>query len=167
MLSIVLMTGCSMTEQQPGNNDTIADVNKTVPDTTSSVLATVNGEDITSEDVTETKQSLSQKGQQISEEQALEQTINQRLLSQKVKEENVTVSTEEAESTIRAQLAQQNMTLENYKSQLEMQGISYKEELESLKNRMATQKYLKKRRPPMSYSLQASSYSSSQSLPRS
>lgn len=106
-----------------------------------SVIATVNGEEITSDEVSAVQQSLMQQGQQVSEEDALEQAINQELLSQKVQEE-ITVTTEEAESVIEQQIAMQNMTLEDYKQQVEMQGVSYDNELANIQEQIATQNYL-------------------------
>lgn len=149
VLSVILMAGCSTSE--PKDNE--EDYNDFVPDNTnvdniptqpitSNVVAVINGEEIKSEEVSTIQQSLLQQGQQISEEEALEQVINQKVLEQKVQQENIVVSTEEAESAIEQQLAMQGATLDDYKQQIESQGVSYEAELENIKNQIATQNYL-------------------------
>jgi hypothetical protein len=106
------------------------------------VIATVNGEEITTSEVSAIQQSLIQQGQQITEEDALEQVINQKLISQEVEAGDYSVSTEEAESTIEQQLSMQGASLEEYKQQLLEQGIVYEEQLDSIKEELAVQKYL-------------------------
>lgn len=105
-------------------------------------VASVNGEEITSDEVNVIQQSLLQQGQEISEEEALEQAINQEILSQEVQQKEITVTNEETESMIESQLAMQNMTLEDYKQQIEMRGASYDDEIENTKEQIATQNYL-------------------------
>ncbi|MFW5865616.1 MAG: SurA N-terminal domain-containing protein, partial [Nanoarchaeota archaeon] len=105
-------------------------------------LATVNGEEITSEDVSEIQESVFSQGQEIPEEQAIELLVNQKVLEQKAQEEEITVSDEEVESSIEEQLSPQGATLEDYKEQLKAQGISYDEHLEILKKDFATEKFL-------------------------
>jgi hypothetical protein len=109
---------------------------------TGNVIATVNGEKITSEEVEAIQQLFVQQGQQISEEDALEQVINQELISQEMKKGDYSISTEEAESIIKEQIAMQGASLEDYKQQLSQQGISYEEQLDSIKEELAVQKYL-------------------------
>ncbi len=148
VLSVILTAGCSTSEQ----NDNEQDYNDFVPDNTNvddptepitgNVLAVVNGEEIKSEEVTAIQQLFLQQGQQVSEEEALEQVINQKVLEQKVQEENIVVTTEEAESAIEQQLAMQGATLDDYKQQIESQGVSYEAELENIKSQIATQNYL-------------------------
>jgi parvulin-like peptidyl-prolyl isomerase len=106
------------------------------------VIATVNGEEITTSEVSAIQQSFIQQGQQISEEDALEQVINQKLISQEVEAGDYYVSTEEAESTIEQQLSMQGASLEDYKQQISQQGIVYEEQLDSIKEELAVQKYL-------------------------
>jgi parvulin-like peptidyl-prolyl isomerase len=106
------------------------------------VIATVNGEEITTSEVIAIQQLFIQQGQQISEEDALEQVINQKLISQEVEAEDYSVSTEEAESTIEQQLLIQGASLEDYKQQLSQQGIVYEEQIDSIKEELAVQKYL-------------------------
>ncbi|MDD5086321.1 MAG: SurA N-terminal domain-containing protein [Candidatus Nanoarchaeia archaeon] len=149
MLSVIIISGCSA----PETEENMQDYDDIIPDETdnedtpvepktSEVVAVVNGEEIESEEVTAVQQLFSMQGQQVSEEEALEQVINQKVLEQKVQEEGVTVTTEEAESAIEQQLAMQGATLDDYKQQIESQGISYEAELENIKNQIAIQNYL-------------------------
>jgi len=149
VLSVILLAGCSTSEQE----DNTDDYNDFVPDNsdveniptepiTGSVVAIVNDEEIKSEDVAAVQQALLQQGQQISEDDALEQAINQKVLEQKIKQENIVVTTEEAESVIEQQLAMQGATLDDYKQQVESMGSSYEVELENIKNQIATQQFL-------------------------
>jgi multidrug efflux pump subunit AcrA (membrane-fusion protein) len=149
VLSVILMAGCSTSEQE----DNKQDYNDFEPDNngvdniptepiTGNVVATVNDEEIKSEDVVAVQQLLLQQGQQISEDDALEQVINQKVLEQKVQQENIVVTTEEAESLIEQQLAIQGATLDDYKQQVESMGVSYEAELENIKNQIATQQFL-------------------------
>jgi multidrug efflux pump subunit AcrA (membrane-fusion protein) len=149
VLSVILLAGCSTPEQE----DNTQDYNDFVPDNngvdniptepiTGNVVATVNNEEITSEDVAAVQQSLLQQGQQISEDDALEYVINQKVLEQKVQQENIVVTTEEAESALEQQLAMQGSTLDDYKQQVESMGVSYEAELENIKNQIATQQFL-------------------------
>ncbi|MFO7710904.1 MAG: SurA N-terminal domain-containing protein [Candidatus Woesearchaeota archaeon] len=107
---------------------------------TGNVVATVNGEEITSEEVSAIQQTFMQQGQQVSEEQALEQVISQKLLAQEAQEHMPT--NEEAESAIEMQLQQQNATLEQYKQQVQAQGMSYEEQLQRIREDLAIQTYL-------------------------
>jgi multidrug efflux pump subunit AcrA (membrane-fusion protein) len=150
VLSVILLAGCSTSEQEDNtqdyNNDFVPDNNDidNIPTEpiTGNVVATVNDEEITSEDVAAVQQLLLQQGQQISEDDALEQVINQKVLEQKVQQENIVVTNEEAESVIKQQLAMQGATLDDYKQQIESMGVSYEAELESIKNQIAVQNYL-------------------------
>lgn len=145
MLSVILSTGCSTSEPEgkvQEYNNFLGNKTNTGKQPFEDTVAVVNGENVTSKDVAEMQQLFLMQGQQVSEEEALEQVINQKVLDQKVQEENIIISDEEAESIIEQQLAPQGATLEDYKQQLASQEISYTEELESLKQEIATQKYL-------------------------
>jgi len=126
-------------EQSQDNTDINDDLNNGI---TENVVATVNGEKITKEEVTTNQQSYVQQGLQISEEQALEQLINQTILTQQAQQEGVMLTDEETESDLENQLLQQNLTLEKYKQQLEQQGISYEEQLQNYKEQLTLLNYL-------------------------
>lgn len=143
-LSVIFLTGCSVPElEEDGQEyDVIDDAYTGEEQVTGNVVATVNDEEITSEDVEEVQQSLLQQGQQVSEEDALEEVISQKLLEQKVQLEGITVTDQDAESMIEQQLTLQGATLDDYKEQLESMGLSYESELENIKKQLATQEYL-------------------------
>lgn len=154
LLPVIFMTGCSSSESK----DNAQEYNDSAPDnknadntlgesTTESVVknrvvAIVNDEEVESEEVSEIQRILLQQGQEISEEEALEQVINQKILEQKVQQEDIVITNEESESVIKEQLAMQGATLDDYKQQVESQGTSYEAELENLKNQIAIQNYL-------------------------
>ncbi|MFP4424226.1 MAG: hypothetical protein ACLFP2_03250 [Candidatus Woesearchaeota archaeon] len=103
-------------------------------------VATVNGNKIYPEDVAELQQMFMQQGQQISEEEAIDQLIDQMILQEKA--QDYVPTTEETEQAIEGQLQQQGMTLEDYKQQMQTQGASYEEQLEQFKQDLAVQEYL-------------------------
>jgi peptidyl-prolyl cis-trans isomerase SurA len=144
MLSVILMSGCSAPEDSTEQNgdETSPQIDNATQPSADEVVATVNGEEITSEEVTEIQQLFSMRGQQISEEDALEQMIDQKVIVQQAQEKGYGVTNQEAESTIESQLAQQNATLEQYKQQLEMQGLSYEEQLQAIRNDLMIQNYI-------------------------
>ncbi|MEX0920029.1 MAG: SurA N-terminal domain-containing protein [Candidatus Pacearchaeota archaeon] len=106
------------------------------------VVATVNGEEIRSGEVEQTQQSSASQGQQLSEEEATEQLINQKLLVQEAESKGYSVSTEDVEQRIEAQASQQGQTLEDVKNEIESQGFSYDELIESQKENLMLQNYL-------------------------
>lgn len=106
------------------------------------VVAVVNDENIMSEDIEGIQQMYMQQGQQISEEEVIEQAVFQTLLSQEMDAQGIEVADEEAEAFIKSQLSQQNFTLEQYKSQLESQGLPYESHLDSAKEQLRIQAFL-------------------------
>ncbi len=106
------------------------------------VLAKVNGEKITSEEVLNVQKDIGQQGREISEQQALEQVINQKLIDQRVEEEGYTISADEAETKIEEQLAAQDLTKEELKQQIENKGSTYEDQINILKENMAIQNYI-------------------------
>lgn len=109
---------------------------------TEEAVAIVNGEKITASEISEIQQSFEMQGQQVSEEDALEQVINQKLVFQEAEKQNYSVSTEEAESVMESQLAMQGATLDDYKQELQKQDLSYNEEIENIKQQITIQQYL-------------------------
>jgi hypothetical protein len=140
VLVLVAVVWYVMSEQQTQENNELG--SNSIQGITGNVVATVNGEEITSEEVVAVQQSFLQQGQQVSEEDAIEQMINQKVLYQKVQDEGISVTTEEVESVIEQQLAMQGATLEDFKQQIETQGASYQDQIQNIKNQIATQKYL-------------------------
>ncbi|MGM5480799.1 MAG: SurA N-terminal domain-containing protein [Nanobdellota archaeon] len=149
VLSILFMVGCSAIDQEETNKTdslTIDSENQDadVPDITGQVIATVNGEEIYSQEVAQVQQSLQSQGQNISQEEVLGQLIDQKILFQEAQQEEYIPSDEEAESVIVSQLEQQGqgMTLEEYKTQLQSMGLSYENELQGVKEQLAVQNYI-------------------------
>ncbi len=105
-------------------------------------VATVNGEKVTAGEVSEVEQAYLRQGQEVSEKEAIDLIINQKLLSQKIKEEGYSVSDQEAEELIESQLTMQGQSLDELKQELDDQGISYQEQLELIKDDIAIQNYL-------------------------
>ncbi len=112
------------------------------PEQSGEVVAKVNGEEIKSDEIKSVQQMLSQQGQEISEENALDQLINQKVIFQEVEKQGYSVSNEEAEAVIEEQISAQGGSLEEYKQELENQGVSYDEQLENIKKELAAQNYL-------------------------
>ena len=101
-------------------------------------LVTVNGQAITSAEVSTMQELFAQQGQQVSEQDALEQVINQIVLTQQV----APLSAAETESMIEEQLSLQGLSLDDYKGQIETMGMSYEAELENAREWFAVQSYV-------------------------
>lgn len=149
MLCIIFIFGCNLSELEERNYDYSFDTegdSNVLPfgGITSGTIAIVNNDVIDYDEVKSIQQSLLMDGYQISIEDALEQAINQRLLEQEVKRLNITITPEEAEFEIQKQLSLQGLTLEDYKEQLELRGISYEEELIYIKEQISIRNYLEK-----------------------
>ena len=139
VLSLLVLTGCSTTETQEASDILTGNV---IADTSDVVLASVNGEDIMSSEVEITMQMFMQYGQQVSEEEALEHIINQKVLSQKAIQEGYALSREELQIEIENQLSMQGMSFQEYEQQLSMQGINMDEQMAEIKEDFAIQEYL-------------------------
>ncbi len=106
------------------------------------VIATVNGEEIRQEEIEQMQQSSASQGQQLSEEEATEQMINQVILSQKAEAQGYSISTEEVEQMIESQATQRGQSLKEVKQEIESQGFSYEEVIEGQKENIILQNYL-------------------------
>jgi len=98
------------------------------------VVATVNQEKITREDLDLHKTVLQQQGQNVGDERALQDLINQKLLYQEAKKE-VNLSDKQVEANLEQRLASQGMSLDDFKQQISKQGEDYGE----IKNRLRKQ----------------------------
>ena len=134
---LLIFAGC--TEQTP--DDTQAD-DEPNENTTANVAALVNDEEILMQDVTSLQQSYAQQGQQISEQQALEQVINQEVLTQHALQEKFMPTDEEIENEIDGILLQYNLTMEELTQQLQQSGMTYEDYFQSVKENLATQNSL-------------------------
>lgn len=108
----------------------------------SDILATVNGEEITSQEVLDFQQEYALQGQQVSEQEAVDQLINKEVLSQKATQEGFFMEEAEFMKAMEEQLALQGSTLEDYKQQLVSQGISFEERSLEIKEQLAINSYI-------------------------
>ncbi len=108
------------------------------------VVARVNGEKISSQELARTQQALGQSGAQLSDKEVLDQLINKELISQEAQKQGYSITDQEAESMLKSRLQQQNKSLEEFKQQLNSQNASYESQLTRLKKDLAIQKYLDK-----------------------
>ena len=106
------------------------------------IIATVNGEEITQEEVFLVQQQLQQQGSQVNEEQALEQVITNKILLQEVAKQNYDITTQEAEAELEQVLSSQGFSIDDLKQDLQSRGISYEATLEDFKQRVAVDRYL-------------------------
>ena len=137
VLIILVITGCS-TEHQTESGIT----GNVVLDFEDEVVAVVNGNEILSSEVDLMKQSFARQGQIISNPEVIEQIINQKLVLGVAQEKGFFPSVEDAESEIETQLMQQGMTIEDYKTQIEIQGLSYSKQIEAIRGDIAIHSYL-------------------------
>jgi peptidyl-prolyl cis-trans isomerase SurA len=108
----------------------------------SNVVARVNDEPITSEEFTDFKKALEQRGAQVSEKDVIDELINQKLLLQEAKNEGYSLTEEQAESALKAQLKAQDKSLNEYKQELNSEEVSYNYRLSIVKNNLIIRKYL-------------------------
>ncbi|MFP4524121.1 MAG: SurA N-terminal domain-containing protein [Candidatus Woesearchaeota archaeon] len=149
LASMLLIVGCSAPEQaeEPGPVETPGEEEDIPVSGTGDVVAVVNDQEVTSEEVDAIQSSFSQQGQEVSSDEALEHLIDQVVMAQKVHEEGITVSDEDAEAEIERQLSAQGVGLDEFKEHLESQGASYEDEIEALKPQLAIQEFLANKTP--------------------
>ncbi len=139
--AVLFIAGCTGTVQQPDGID-----GQPIPQAgnqvTGNVVAVVNDEEITQDEVAAVQTDLSQQDQQITEQEALGQVINTGMLEQQASQLDYTVSAEEGEEFIVEQLSQQGVTLDQYRQQLASQAISYETQLEIITSQLEIQNYL-------------------------
>lgn len=108
--------------------------------TDSEIVAKVNQEEITREDLDSYKVMLEQQGQASDDMTAIQSLINQKILSQEAKKE-IEISSSETEEIMKQQLSNQGMTLEDFKNQVKNKGQSYEEVMESFKQQIILSQY--------------------------
>jgi molybdopterin converting factor small subunit len=109
---------------------------------TASTIAIVNGKEITRGDVLTIQQSFASQGQQMSEHDAIEYSIDREVLVQEAERQGFSLSAQQAEEMLEVQLAQQGGTIEDLREQLSRQGQSYEEALEGYRLQVEIQQYL-------------------------
>ncbi len=136
LLPLIFLAGCTDADEQE-------DAEHIVPDTQADVVAIVNGEEITVTEVTAMQQLFAQQGQHISEQDAIEQLISQEVVIQQAEQQGFEVSAEEAEAEVEMLLAQQGISLEEYKQHLATEGLmDYDELINDVRVDLTIQNYL-------------------------
>ncbi|MFP4402113.1 MAG: hypothetical protein ACLFPL_02680 [Candidatus Nanoarchaeia archaeon] len=106
------------------------------------VVASVNGEEITAQEVSQIQQQLSTQGQQVSQEQAVQQLVTNTILLQQTQNDVEAVTNEEAEAELEQLLSEQGFTTQDLRNDLEQQGISYEQTLQDFKQRIVIDRFL-------------------------
>jgi parvulin-like peptidyl-prolyl isomerase len=106
------------------------------------VVASVNGENVMQSEVEYFKQSSIIQGEEIDDELALDQAINQKLILQEARSLGYTVTVKETEAILIQQYSQQGIDIEVLKSELESQGESYKDLLEMYSDKLTVEGYI-------------------------
>lgn len=109
-------------------------------ETSSEVVATVNQEKITREDLDSYKSTLEQQGQSSDDMSALQNLIDRELLYQEAKNQ-MNISDEDVENALEQQLDSQGQSLDDLKQQVEKQGRDYDSVLENYKKQMVLSQY--------------------------
>lgn len=136
VVSVIFLTGCT-TDQ--GSTPLTGRVTSEFEN---NVVATVNGDEITQEDVSFLKEAFLEQGQELSEEDILEQLVRQRLVLGVARDRGYFPTSEQAEAELQSQLSQQGLTLSRYRERVESQGLSYEGHLNEIKEDIAIQNFL-------------------------
>ena len=109
------------------------------------VLAKVDGEKVTEDEVIEVQQNAKMQGIELSKKEAIDQAIDMELITKKAIKEGHNVSREEAEKLLEERVSRQGQSIEAIKEQLEKQGQDYSDILEDYRDQIAVQEYLKEK----------------------
>ena len=109
-------------------------------DTSSEVVAEVNQEKITRQELDTYKSTLEQQGQPTDDMTALQNLIDRKILYQEATK-TANISKEEVENNLEQQLSSQQMTLDDFKQQLEKQGKDYDSVLDDYRKQMILSQY--------------------------
>ena len=137
VVSIIFLAGCA-TDQGSAPGIT----GRVVSEFENRVVVTVNGNEITQEDVTFLKEAFSEQGQELSREDVVEQLVRQRLVLGVARDRGYFPTSEEAEAELQSQLSQQGLTLSRYKERIESQGLAYEGHLNEVKEDIAIHNFL-------------------------
>ncbi len=106
------------------------------------VVMIVNGQEVTEREIVQLQAAFASDFGEIPREQAMDQLVSQILLYQKAVEEGYQVSLGEAEQQIEELLMFSGFTLEEFKEQLELEGLNYDEQLEFYAEQFAIERYV-------------------------
>ncbi|MGM5481644.1 MAG: peptidylprolyl isomerase [Nanobdellota archaeon] len=105
------------------------------------VLATVNGEPITENEFNKQWNTLPPTVKlQVGKDALLDDMVNQELLLQEASEQGITTTIKETEGFIGQQLAQSGGTIDQFKEQLETQGINYEDMIHTYQRQLTIAK---------------------------
>lgn len=109
----------------------------------SMVVAVLNGQDITAEEVTRMQATvLREHNRWADKEEALEQVIVERLLYWEAEREGYVPTLEETEETMLKRLLLMGLTKEEFEEQLEAEALSWQEYLDVYRRHLAISRYL-------------------------
>lgn len=124
--------------ESPGMNLVNEEANDTQLDLSdpNKVIATVNNEPITASQISLLKNQLAGAGAEVSDERALEVIINQELIFQEAVNQGVAVTVEEADQYINTLAQQQQLTRQEFLTQLEENGITEEQLVEEIRRQI-------------------------------
>ena len=124
--------------ESPGMNLVDEEANDTQLDLSdpNKVIATVNNEPITASQISLLKNQLAGAGAEVSDERALEVIINQELIFQEAVNQGVAVTVEEADQYINTLAQQQQLTRQEFLTQLEENGITEEQLVEEIRRQI-------------------------------
>ncbi|NIP61670.1 MAG: hypothetical protein GWN01_10935 [Nitrosopumilaceae archaeon] len=92
------------------------------------IVAEVNGEGIHLNEVKEAQAVIqAQSGQQVQGTALLDQLVTKELLLQEADARDISITTQEAKSSLESQITQNGMTIDQFKQRLQQQGTSYED----------------------------------------
>ncbi len=113
--------------QQPSSQSPSA---QTGSDSGNPVIAEVNGQEIHLQELQEAQAIIqAQSGQMVDGSALLDQLITKELLLQEAESRDISVTPQEAETTLEQQITQNGLTVDQFKQRLQTQGTTYQETL--------------------------------------
>jgi len=158
---LAVLAVCTMSQVFAADTNTLApaadiiEVNSVTPAVDpNAVVATVNGTQITEGQIEKMLAiRMKQMAGRVPEnmmpqyikqmrKQAIEQMVIEAVLTEKEKEKNITVSEEELTTQINKQMAQQNLTMDDFKAMLKGYGVDFSEYQQNMKKRAMFEKLM-------------------------
>src|SRR3989344_398335 len=106
------------------------------------IVVTVNEEKIKQSSIDSIQKFALIRGQELTQQQAVEQAIYEELLVQKAESQGYVITKEQAEEKLSFKLSEEGSNLNQLKEDLKKEGSSYEEAIEIYKNQLEMQKYL-------------------------
>lgn len=138
LVVVLAFAGCAQQADQPQPD--------APPQQQTGVAATVNGEEISTQEVQALQAELAQQAQtEVSEQQALEVAIQQVLLSQEAQRQGIQATREDVEALFEEQMQLQGQSLDDLKEQL---GPEYDQFVESYQQQLTIQELINSQQAP-------------------